>query len=288
MAKLHFVYSVMNAGKSTLLLQTRHNYLENKQAVLLFTSAKDTRTGKGRISSRIGLEAEAYALEENENLFDIVEKAHTESPISAVLLDEVNFMTPQHIEQASDIVDFLGIPVIAYGLKNNALGEIFGPSISKLLALSEDIKELKTTCHCGRKATMILRYAENGKVDREGNVVQIGGEQNYVSVCRLHYKMADIGNKSRAMVAERGEKALVFCSQCGTGYRASYDYDQGDDCASYIKGNDITGAYGSEVADMSHFRFVGSKPQKVGNGNVCDDCLRSMIDDSVIELISSV
>lgn len=281
MAKLHFVYSVMNAGKTTLLLQTRHNYLENNQAVLLFTSAKDTRTEVGKIQSRIGLEADAHPLRNDENLFDIVEKKHATSKISAVLLDEVNFMTPEHIEQASDIVDFLGIPVIAYGLKNNAFGEIFGPSISKLLALSEDIKELKTTCHCGRKATMILRYGEHGKIDRNGDVVKPGGEQEYVSVCRKHYKMGDIGDKARAIVNASGKEFLVHCSQCDIGYKAM-THDQGDGCAAYIEGNEIHGTYGSAVADLTRFHFKSSKPANIGNGIVCDECLRGFQKNDLI------
>lgn len=282
MSKLHFYYSVMNAGKTTLLLQTEHNYKEYGKRVLLFTSALDTRSGPGKISSRIGLGSPAHALTATENLFSLVEAEHTNEKVSAVLLDEVNFMTPEHIEQASDIADYLDIPVLAYGLKNNAFGNIFGPSIEKLLALSEDINEVKTICHCGKKATMILRYGKNGKVDRDGNVLMPGGEQQYVSVCRRHYKEGDIGQKVREMIKERGEKYHVHCTHCGTGYDSVFDHDQAGDCASYVRGNEITGAYGSTITDGSIFRFTNGRPATVRNGVVCDPCVKSFIDQGIL------
>lgn len=201
MAKLHFFYSVMNAGKSTQLLAAAHNYSQNGGRALLFTSSVDNRSGVGVISSRIGISAEARAISLDDDLFRILEEEHHRNPVTAVLMDEVQFMGPDHIRQASDIVDRLGIPVMAYGLKNNAHGTLFSEAISVMLALADQINEIKQVCHCGRKATMILRYDQTGAVDRHGPVVEIGGEGRYVSVCRRHFKTGDIGPAARRLIA---------------------------------------------------------------------------------------
>lgn len=200
MAKLHFHYSVMNAGKTTQLLQVRHNYVENGGRVLLFTSVVDDRDGIGRVTSRMGLSIEADPLGADDDLFAKVAGEHALSPVTCVLMDEVQFMTPDHIRQAARVVDELGVPVMAYGLKNNVFGELFGPAISTLLALAEDIKEIKQLCHCTRKATMILRYGPDGIAVKAGEVVEVGGDSRYVSVCRPHWMAGDIGATRRGLL----------------------------------------------------------------------------------------
>lgn len=201
MAKLFFFYSVMNAGKSTQLLSVRWNYVENGGRVLLFTSAIDDRFRVGKISSRIGLEADAHPLAAEDDLGRIVAAEHASSPVTAVLIDEVQFMTPDQIRQAAWIVDELDIPVMAYGLKNNFAGELFSDAIVLLMALADQFQEIKQVCHCGRKATMILRYDRSGAAVRSGEVVEIGGEGRYVSVCRRHWSVGDIGPAARRLLA---------------------------------------------------------------------------------------
>ena len=200
MAKLHFFYSVMNAGKSTHLLQAAHNYAVTGWNVMLITSAIDDRAGVGKISSRIGLSQEARAISSAEDLLEIFKKEYNKKKIDVVLMDEIQFMTKEHIEQASDIVDQFDIPVMAYGLKNNALGSLFSDAVATMLALADKINEIKQVCHCGDKATMILRYNSDGSISRSGPVVEIGGEGRYVSVCRKHYKSGDIGPVAAANI----------------------------------------------------------------------------------------
>jgi len=202
MAKLHFLYSVMNAGKTTHLLQCRYNWVENGGNVLLFTSVIDDRFGVGKITSRIGLEADATPLRKTDDILEIVGREHAEKPVTAVLVDEVQFMTAEQAWQLSAIVDELKIPVMAYGLKNNVFGTLFSDAIVQLMALADDFQEIKQLCHCGRKATMILRYNREGVPDRSGEVVEVGGEGRYVSVCRRHWKEGDIGPLSRRLLEE--------------------------------------------------------------------------------------
>lgn len=197
MAGLQFHYSVMNAGKTTRLLQVRHNYVENGRNVLLFTSAVDDRAGVGRIASRMGLAADAVALRAGDDLLAMVSGEHAARPVDAVFLDEVQFMTAEHVRQAARVADGLGIPVLAYGLKNNAFGELFGPAVHALLALADEIREIERLCHCGRKATMILRYDADGTAVRSGTVVEVGGDDRYASVCRPHWGSGDIGASGR-------------------------------------------------------------------------------------------
>lgn len=203
MAKLFFFYSVMNAGKSTQLLSVEWNYRQNGGRALLFTSAIDDRFQVGKITSRIGLEADAYPLKSDENLAEIVAQEQERGPVTAVLIDEVQFMTPEQIRQAVRVVDELDIPVMAYGLKNNFAGELFSPAIALLMALADQFQEIKQVCHCGRKATMILRYDGNGDVVRSGEVVEVGGEGRYVSVCRKHWTAGEIGPAARRLIAEK-------------------------------------------------------------------------------------
>jgi thymidine kinase len=202
MAKLHFLYSVMNAGKTTHLLQVRHNYIENGGHVLLFTSPIDDRFGVGKVRSRIGLEADATVLRKNEAVDAIVAAEHARKKVTAVLIDEVQFMTADQVRQLAWIVDELGIPVMAYGLKNNVYGTLFSDAIAAMMALADDFQEIKQLCHCGRKATMILKFDPRGEPVRSGPVIEIGGESRYVSVCRPHWTKGDIGPAARQLLAQ--------------------------------------------------------------------------------------
>lgn len=202
MAKLHFIYSVMNAGKTTHLLQVRHNYVENGGHVLLFTSVIDDRFGVGKVKSRIGLEADAIPLRKNDDIAAMVAAEHAKKPVTVVLIDEVQFMSADQARQLAWIVDELKIPVMAYGLKNNVYGTLFSDAIATIMALAEDFQEIKQLCHCGRKATMILKFDPDGKPVRSGPVVEIGGENRYVSVCRPHWTKGDIGPAARALLAK--------------------------------------------------------------------------------------
>jgi thymidine kinase len=176
MAKLHFLYSVMNAGKTTHLLQVRYNYIENGGHVLLFTSMIDDRFGVGKVKSRLGLEADAIPLRKDDAIDAVVAAEHAKRPVTVVLIDEVQFTTADQIRQLAWIVDELKIPVMAYGLKNNVYGTLFSDAIVAMMALADDFQEIKQLCHCGRKATMILKYDRNGEAVRSGEVVEIGGE----------------------------------------------------------------------------------------------------------------
>jgi len=189
MAKVYFYYSAMNAGKSTVLLQSSYNYQERGMRTLVFAPAIDTRSGLGRIRSRIGLEAAAEVLSGTDNLLHRVTREHGLSPVACVLVDEAQFLTPAQVSQATDIADNLGIPVLCYGLRTDFQGNLF-PGSAALLALADDLIELKTICHCGRKATMNLRTTTDGKAIREGAQVEIGGNERYVPMCRRHYKAA--------------------------------------------------------------------------------------------------
>jgi len=202
MAKLHFLYSVMNAGKTTHLLQVRHNYIENGGHVLLFTSPIDDRFGVGKVKSRIGIEADATVLRKDEAINAIVAAEHARRKVTAVLIDEVQFMTAEQVRQLAWIVDELGIPVMAYGLKNNVYGTLFSEAIQTMMALADDFQEIKQLCHCGRKATMILKFDPNGEAVRSGPVIEVGGESRYVSVCRPHWTKGDIGPAARQLLAE--------------------------------------------------------------------------------------
>jgi thymidine kinase len=189
MSKVYFYYSAMNAGKSTVLLQSSYNYRERGMRTLLFTPAIDTRAGEDRIKSRIGLEAGAHSLTEAENLFTHVSAAHAVQPVACVLIDEAQFLTPAQVGQATDLADTLRIPVLCYGLRTDFQGKLF-PGSAALLAVADNLIELKTICHCGRKATMNLRVGPDGRAVREGAQVEIGGNDRYVAMCRRHFKEA--------------------------------------------------------------------------------------------------
>ncbi|MEM8771635.1 MAG: thymidine kinase [Pseudomonadota bacterium] len=186
MAKLYFNYSAMNAGKSTNLLQASFNYRERGMNTILFTAAIDTRSPEGRITSRIGLEAPAIPFHANTDIFEIVLKAKSSEPVDAVFLDEAQFLSPDQVRQLARIVDELGLPVLCYGLRTDFLGDLF-PGAATLMALADDIRELKTICHCGRKATMNLRIDQNGDAVIRGDSIEIGGNDRYAALCRAHF-----------------------------------------------------------------------------------------------------
>lgn len=189
MAKVYFYYSAMNAGKSTVLLQSSYNYQERGMRSLIFSPMIDDRAGVGRVRSRIGLEAEALALAPTDDLLARVQREHAAAPVACVLVDEAQFLTPTQVAQATDIADTLRIPVLCYGLRTDFQGRLF-PGSGALLGLADNLIELKTICHCGRKATMNLRTDAAGKAIREGAQIEIGGNERYTPMCRRHFKEA--------------------------------------------------------------------------------------------------
>ncbi|MEL0635948.1 thymidine kinase [Marinomonas sp. TI.3.20] len=189
MAKLYFYYSAMNAGKSTILLQSAHNYQERGMAVMLFTAAIDDRYEIGQIASRIGINAEANLFTKESDLWSQIKDQHQTSPLSCILIDEAQFLTKEQVYALSDVVDTLKIPVLAFGIRTDFQGELFAGS-KALLAWSDKLIELKTVCHCGSKAIMVIRVDEQGKPVKEGAQVEIGGNDRYLSVCRKHFKEA--------------------------------------------------------------------------------------------------
>jgi thymidine kinase len=189
MAKIYFYYSAMNAGKSTVLLQASHNYHERGMRTLRFIPAIDTRAGPGRIRSRIGIAADAIVLESGDNLFTRVCTEHGANRVACVLVDEAQFLREEHVWQAGDVADELGVPVLCYGLRTDFQGKLFAGSAA-LLAIADELVELKTICHCGRKATMNVRLGADGQPVREGEQIQIGGNESYVAMCRRHFKDA--------------------------------------------------------------------------------------------------
>ena len=187
MAKLYFYYSAMNAGKTTNLLQSRHNYAERGMNTLVIKPRIDSRSGENRVRSRIGLEAEAVDVDPSINLLDLVQNASEGQPIHCVLVDEAQFLSADQVDQLTEVVDALNIPVLAYGLRTDFLGALFEGS-RQLLALSDELREIKTVCHCGRKATMVVRFDGEGQPMHSGDQIQIGGNETYVSMCRRHFK----------------------------------------------------------------------------------------------------
>lgn len=192
MAKLYFYYSSMNAGKSTSLLQSSYNYRERGMNTLVLAPAVDDRFGVGKVASRIGLESEATTFGQDDDLFALVQSMVADAPLHCVLIDEAQFLTRDQVFQLSDVTDRLNIPVLAYGLRTDFQGEPFEGS-KYLLAWSDNLKELKAICHCGTKATMVLRMDAEGNAVREGSQVEIGGNDRYVSMCRKHFKKAYFG-----------------------------------------------------------------------------------------------
>lgn len=189
MAKLYYYYSAMNAGKSTVLLQSAHNYQERGMDVLLLTASIDDRFETGKIASRIGISAEASLFDKSTNIPELVESRNESNALSCILIDEAQFLSKEQVYDLSEIVDNLHIPVLAFGIRTDFQGELFEGS-QALLAWSDKLIELKTVCHCGSKATMVIRMNEQGIPVKEGAQVEIGGNDRYLSVCRKHFKEA--------------------------------------------------------------------------------------------------
>jgi thymidine kinase len=183
MADLYFYYSAMNAGKSTSLLQTDHNYKERGMKTLLFTNSLDTRYGPGIIASRIGLQKQAITFDKDFDFFSYIKGT---KGISCILVDEAQFLSKEQVTQLSRVVDILNIHVLAYGLRTDFMGNTFEGS-ERLLAIADILLELKTICHCGRKAIMNMRIDKDGNKVTGGDQIEIGGNERYVSVCRKHF-----------------------------------------------------------------------------------------------------
>ena len=194
MAKLYFYYSTMNAGKTTVLLQSAWNYLERGMRPLLLSPGIDERAGRGVIRSRVGIEQPALAVNESDVLFELVQSRLAAGNIHCVLTDESQFFTREQIYQLSEIVDRLKIPVLAFGLRTDFRGELFEGS-RYLLAWADELKELKTICHTGSKATMVVRVDDNGYAVTDGEQVEIGGNDRYVPVSRAEFKLVFYGGK---------------------------------------------------------------------------------------------
>lgn len=187
MAKLYFYYSSMNAGKSTTLLQSSHNYRERGMNTLVYTAAIDDRFGVGKVTSRIGIAEEAQLFRAETDLFLEIAKVLEKQPLHCILIDEAQFLTKAQVYQLTDVVDKLHIPVLCYGLRTDFQAELFEGS-QYLLAWADELEELKTICDCGRKAHFVVRLNEQGEVVADGDQIQIGGNDRYLSVCRKHYK----------------------------------------------------------------------------------------------------
>lgn len=193
MAKLHYYYSAMNAGKTTVLLQANYNYLERGMKTLLYTPKIDDRYEAGMITSRIGLQAEAIMFDGQFDFFeDVKQHLAGNGKINCIFIDESQFLTKEQVYQLTEIVDECHIPVLAYGLRTDFQGQPFTGSMY-LMAWAEDMNEIRTICHCGSKASMVLRLDESGEPVLEGEQIEIGGNDTYVSVCRKHYKSAQKG-----------------------------------------------------------------------------------------------
>ncbi len=195
MAKLYFYYSSMNAGKSTSLLQSSYNYKERGMNTLVLAPQLDNRFGAGKVASRIGIEAEATTFTNDTDLFDLVEEAASQQAVHCILIDEAQFLTREQVFQLTEVTDRLSIPVLAYGLRTDFQGEPFDGS-KYLLAWADTLNELKAICHCGAKATMVLRLDAEGNAVTEGSQVEIGGNDRYISMCRKHFKEEFFGGSA--------------------------------------------------------------------------------------------
>lgn len=187
MAQLYFYYSAMNAGKSTALLQSAYNYQERGMQVAIFTGAFDDRFGIGKVSSRIGLSMDAKLFDDKLDFVSTCKALREKDRLDCILIDEAQFLSKAQVRQLTDIVDDMDIPVLAFGLRTDFLGETFAGS-QALLAWADKLIELKTICHCGRKANFVVRLDSNGQASTGGSQVEIGGNDRYVSMCRRHFK----------------------------------------------------------------------------------------------------
>ena len=189
MAKLYFHYSTMNAGKSTVLLQASHNYRERGMETYLLTARFDNRAGEGTIASRIGIDQPADTFEAGEDLFAKIARRLEAGPCACVFIDEAQFLEEDQVWQLARAVDDLNVPIMCYGLRVDFQGALF-PGSAALLALADEMREVRTICWCGKKATMVVRQNDDGQVLTEGDQVQIGGNETYVSLCRRHWRKA--------------------------------------------------------------------------------------------------
>jgi len=187
MAQLYFYYSSMNAGKSTHLLQSSYNYNERGLKTVLFTAQIDDRYAKGKVTSRLGINSDAHLFAQETNLLTEIATIQNNTKIACVLIDEAQFLTKAQVKQLTDIVDNLNIPVLAYGIRTDFLGQTFTGSAA-LLAWADKLVELKTICHCGRKANFVIRLNSDGKAATGGEQVEVGGNERYQAVCREHFK----------------------------------------------------------------------------------------------------
>jgi thymidine kinase len=189
MAKLYFHYSTMNAGKSTLLLQASHNYREGGMATYLITAQFDNRAGQGRIASRIGIGEPADTFAPGDNMYLKLQARLAQGPVACVFVDEAQFLSKDQVWQLARAVDDLKVPVMCYGLRVDFQGNLF-PGSAALLAWADEMREVRTICHCGKKATMVIRRGPDGKALTAGEQVVIGGNETYVSLCRRHWRDA--------------------------------------------------------------------------------------------------
>ena len=192
MAALYFIYSTMNAGKSTALLQASHGYRERGLETMVFTSSKDDRYGESEVVSRVGLRSPAHTYSESDNILKMVHDENEKHELSCILIDEAQFLTKDQVKQLGKIVDELKITVMAFGIRTDFQGELFEGS-KYLLAWADKLKELRAVCHCGSKATMIVRVSEDGSIMRSGDQVEIGGNERYLSLCRKCFYSGTIG-----------------------------------------------------------------------------------------------
>ena len=202
MAKLYFNYSAMNAGKTTILLQSSYNYHERGMRTLLIKPSVDTReTEQAEIMSRIGLAADANLVGPKDDLIKHISAAHKDAPLDCVLVDEAQFLTEKQVWQLSHVADNMRLPIMCYGLRTDFQGNLF-PGSAALLAIADNIKEIKTLCWCGRKATMTLRVSRTGKAVTRGAQVEIGGNDRYVTLCRKHW----VAKETQAAAASQDPK----------------------------------------------------------------------------------
>ena len=187
MAKLYFHYATMNAGKSTLLLQASYNYHERGMRTVIFIAALDDRAGAGKVSSRIGLSSDAIPFGSSDDLYATIEAMHAEEPIACVFVDEAQFLSPEQVWQLARVSDRVGLPVMTYGLRTDFQGKLF-PGSLELLAIADELREVRTICFCGRKATMVVRLDAQGNLVKQGAQVEVGGNEKYVSLCRRHWE----------------------------------------------------------------------------------------------------
>ena len=187
MAQLYFYYSTMNAGKSTHLLQSSYNYRERGLSTLLYTAKIDDRFAHGKVTSRLGISAEALLFDNSTNLYNDVLERLKQDQLDCLLIDEAQFLTTEQVKQLTDVVDNCHIPVLAYGIRTDFLGQTFSGSAA-LLAWADKLIELKTICHCGRKANFVVRRDQQGNVVTDGDQIEVGGNERYESLCRAHFK----------------------------------------------------------------------------------------------------